>query len=107
MIVALIFFLHFFFILIVFTKRWQSESVGSGFINMALIGILFSVGWSISSVIAKAILPPKGFGIYFDRDAFSLTLLTIGEFIFYRIYYNDIFTGRDKGKQLQQTAPAE
>lgn len=107
MIIALIFFLHFFFVLIVFTKKWQSDSAGSGFINMALIGILFSVGWSISSMIAKVLLPPKGFGIYFDRDTFSLTLLTIGEFIFYRIYYNDIFTVHGKEKQSQQTAPAE
>ncbi len=107
MIIAAIFFLHFFFALVVFTKRWQSESVNSGFINLALIGILFAVGWSITSIIAKAIMEPKGFGIYFDRDTFSLTLLTIAEYLFYRFYYDDIFTGRDKGKQSQQTVLSE
>ncbi len=106
MIIAAIFFLHFFFALVIFTKRWQYETVGSAFINMALIGILFTVGWSISSIISKTLMTPKGFGIYFDRDTFSLTVLTIAEYFFYRFYYDDIFTGHDKGIQSQQTAPS-
>jgi hypothetical protein len=99
MITAFIFFGHLVFSLIVFTKKWQDENLSAGFMNLALIGILFAVGWSISGMAAKAIMEPKGFGIYFDRDAFSLVILTIGEYFFYRMYYMDIFAEDSKGKQ--------
>jgi hypothetical protein len=92
MITSIIFFAHLFFALIVFTKKWQYETLSSAFTNMALIGILFSVGWTITTVLAKALMSPKGFGIYYDRDTFALTLLTIGEIFFFNIYYKDIFT---------------
>lgn len=91
MITALIFFAHFLFALIVFTKKWQEEGISSGITNIALIGILFSVGWTITGVISKFLMEPEGFGIYFDRDTFSLALLTLGEFFFYKIYYKDTF----------------
>ena len=99
MITALIFFGHIIFSLIVFTKKWQEEKLSAGFMNLALIGILFAVGWSISGMIAKALMDTKGFGLYFDRDTFSLVILSIGEYFFYRMYYKDIFNEDDKGKQ--------
>ncbi len=98
MISALIFFLHLLFALVIFTKKWQIEGLKSGFLNVGLIAILFAVGWSITGIIAKAIMDEKGFGLYFDRDTFSLTLLTIGEFFFYRIYYKET-TEDDKETQ--------
>ncbi len=90
MISAFIFFLHLIFALIIFTKKWQSENLKSGFLNLGLIGVLFAVGWSITGIIAKAVMDSKGLGLYFDRDTFSLTLLTIGEIFFYRIYYKEV-----------------
>ena len=99
MITAFIFALHLIFSLIVFTKMWQDESLKSGFLNLGLIAILFSVGWSVTGMIANLIMEPVGFGIYFDRDAFSLTLLTIAEFFFYKIYYKNIFTEGDTERQ--------
>ena len=89
MISALIFFLHLIFALVIFTKKWQTEGLKSGFLNIGLIGILFAVGWSITGIIAKAVMEPKGFGLYFDRDTFSLTLLAIGEAFFYSFYYKE------------------
>ena len=89
MISALIFFLHIVFALVIFTKKWQNENLKSGFLNLGLIAVLFAVGWSITGIIAKALMAEKGFGLYFDRDTFSLTLLTVGEFFFYRIYYRE------------------
>jgi hypothetical protein len=89
MITAFIFFIHLIFMLIIFTKKWQEESISSAFINLILIGILFAVGWSITGIIAKLFLEPEGFGLYFDRDTFSLTLLTIAEYFFYKMYYKD------------------
>ena len=90
MIISIIFFLHLIFSLIIFTIKWQEEKLSTAFLNIALIAILFAVGWSIASVIAKAVMEPKGLGIYFDRDTFALTLLTIGEYLFYRLYYKPV-----------------
>jgi hypothetical protein len=98
MISALIFFLHLLFALIIFTKKWQTEGLKSGFLNIGLIALLFAVGWSITGIIAKAIMNEKGLGLYFDRDTFSLALLTIGEFFFYRIYYKET---TEDGKETQ------
>lgn len=89
MITAIIFFAHFLFILIIFTWKWQSESISAAFINVALILILFAVGWTITGLVAKLLMEPQGFGFYFDRDTFSLSLLTIIEYFFYKIYYKD------------------
>ena len=91
MISALIFAAHLIFISVIFTKKWQDESIGSAFTNLALIIILFSVGWSIATSVVKLIMDQKGFGIYYTADDFSLTLLSIVEFLFYKIYY-----GKDK-----------
>jgi hypothetical protein len=89
MISGLIFFLHLIFALIIFTKKWQTEGLKSGFLNIGLIAILFAVGWSITGIIAKAVMNEKGLGLYFDRDTFSLTILAVGEFFFYSFYYKE------------------
>lgn len=98
MISAVIFFVHFLFILIIFTYKWQHDGISSAFINVALILILFAVGWTITGMIAKLLMEPKGLGLYFDRDTFSLALLTIIEYFFYRIYYKEP-TAVGTGKQ--------
>jgi len=104
MVIAFIFFTHLIFALIIFTKKWQDEGLKSAFLNLALIGVLFSVGWSIATIIAKLIMDPEGLGIFYDRDSFSLTILSIGEYFFYRGYYspvadNETTTEDDKEKQ--------
>jgi hypothetical protein len=100
MIISIIFFAHLFFSLIIFTIKWQEEKLSAAFLNVGLIGILFAVGWSIASIVGKAVMEPKGLGLYFDRDTFTLTILTIGEYFFYRLYYKPIpTTEADKEKQ--------
>ncbi len=99
MIVALIFAAHLIFSLVVFTKKWQDENITSGLLNLGLIGILFSVGWTITGMLSQLIMPQKGFGIFFDRDAFSLTILIIAEYFFYKMYYSDLFTEVEMEKQ--------
>ncbi|MEI7813138.1 MAG: hypothetical protein WCJ01_12060 [Ignavibacteria bacterium] len=89
MITAFIFFVHLIFITVIFTYKWQRESLSSAFTNLALIILLFSVGWSVTGIIAKILLEQKGFGLYFDRDTFSLVVLTIAEYIFYYMYYDE------------------
>lgn len=98
MISAFIFFAHFLFMLIIFTWKWQSDGISAAFINIALILILFAVGWTITGMISQLLMEPKGFGLYFDRDTFSLSLLTIIEYFFYRIYFKEP-TAAGKEKQ--------
>ena len=98
MISAFIFFAHFIFILMIFTWKWQNDGMPSAIMNVSLILILFAVGWTITGMIAKLFMEPKGLGIYYDRDTFSLTLLSIIEFFFYKIYYKPA-TEADKEKQ--------
>ncbi len=99
MIAAIIFSIHLIFALVVFSKKWQDENITSAFLNIGLIAILFSIGWTITGMISQAIMSPKGFGFYFDRDAFSLTILTAAEYFFYKIYYSNLFTEDGKEKQ--------
>ncbi|MBA4319525.1 MAG: hypothetical protein C0412_14075 [Flavobacterium sp.] len=51
--------------------------------------LLFTVGWAVVSSFIQLIIEKKGLGIYYDRDAISLTLLTIIEYFFYKLYYFD------------------
>lgn len=99
MITAFIFFAHLIFTLVIFSKKWQDEKLSSAFTNIALIGILFTVGWTITGMIAKVFMEPKGLGLQFDRDTFALTLLTIAEVFFYKFYYKDEPTADDTEKQ--------
>lgn len=87
MISALIFAAHLVFVSYIFTKKWQDESLSSAFINLALVIVLFAVGWSIATSVVKIFIEPKGFGIQFDADTISLTLLTIVEYFFFKFYY--------------------
>ncbi|MBA4308967.1 MAG: hypothetical protein C0425_01350 [Chlorobiaceae bacterium] len=99
MITSIIFFGHLFFSLIIFTKKMQDENLSSAFQNVALIAILFSVGWVVTGIISKLLMEPEGFGIYLDRDAFSLIILSIAEYFFYRMYYRGLFTEVDMERQ--------
>jgi len=98
MISAFIFFAHFIFLLLIYTWKWQKEGISGAVLNVSLILILFAVGWTITGMIAKFLMEPKGLGLYYDRDTFSLTLLTIIEIIFYRFYFKPT-TAADKEKQ--------
>jgi uncharacterized membrane protein len=100
MIISAIFFIHLIFSLVIFTIKWQEEKLSAAFLNIGLIAVLFAVGWSIASIIAKLVMEPKGLGLHFDRDTFSLTLLSIGEYFFYRLYYKP-FTATPDDKEKQ------
>ncbi len=94
MIPLIVFYLHIVGISAVFTSEFQKEGIGSAFLSVGFVVLIFSVGWTISTFILKYIMNEAGFGIWLNRDAISLLLLTIGEVIFYYYYY------RDEGKQL-------
>jgi Na+/H+-translocating membrane pyrophosphatase len=102
MISAIIFAVHILFMLFIFTKKWQDEGLTNAFLNLSLIIILFTVGWSISGMILKIIIAPEGISLELNRDTLSLILLSIVEFFFYKFYYKNDFNVSDKEKQLQQ-----
>ena len=98
MVIALIFLIHIVFILYVFTKRWKKESQSAAWTDIILIVIIFSVGWSLTTMFSKVFWEPIGFGKHFDRDTVALTLLTIVEFFFYKMYFKDLLTEDGKEK---------
>ncbi len=99
MITAFIFFAHYVFTLIIFTKKWQDENLSGAMLNIGLIGVLFAVGWTMTTMAAKIVMEPEGLGIFYDRDTFALTLLSLAEFFFYRLYYKDLFIAAGMEKQ--------
>lgn len=98
MIVVFIFLAHIIFTAFVFFKKKKNDSLSNALIDVIFIIIIFSVGWSLSTMVSKIFWDPIGFGKHFDRDAISLTLLTIVEFFFYRIYFKDLFV-TEAGKE--------
>ena len=99
MITSVIFAAHIFFMLVIFTKKWQEESFWVGIQNVSFIIILFSVGWPLYTMIGKIFVTPEGLGINCDRDSIILSLLTISEYFFYKFYYKEfVITEDDKEK---------
>jgi len=74
-----VFYLHTVAAVTLFTKRWQDAHTGEGFLAVGFLALVFSVGWSVSTFILKLFMDEKGFGLWLDRDALSLLLLTAGE----------------------------
>ncbi len=99
MISAIIFATHLIFACIIFTKKWQDESISSGFINLALIIILFAVGWSITTSLVKLVFEPEGLGLYYNSDDIALTLLAFIEILFYKVYYGNDKTVIEDGME--------
>jgi hypothetical protein len=89
MIDLIVFYLHIVGITTVFTKRYQEEGIGEGVLAIAFMALIFFVGWSMTSFILKLVMEPQGFGRFFNRDAASLLLLTIGEAVLYYFYFRN------------------
>lgn len=103
MIAAFIFAIHIFFMLFIFTKKWQEENLSSAFLNVSLIIILFTVGWSLTNMILKLFVEPEGISLELNRDTLSIIVLTIVEYFFYKFYYKDEFTLSERERQLSQS----
>ena len=85
MIPLLVFYAHVVFIAGLFTKRWQDEGIPEGILAVVFSGLIFFVGWSMSSFIIR-LIAENGFIAGVDRDSASLLLLTAAEALFYRFY---------------------
>lgn len=87
MIELLIFHLHIVGALYAFTKNWQSRRLRDGVLAVIIIGLFFTIGWALTSPIARFIMPQSLESIYFTRDTLSLVLLVIPESIFFYYFF--------------------
>ena len=85
MITLFIFYAHVIAAVALYTKRWQEENWKEGILAVLFLLLIFSVGWSISTVLLKLVMDEKGLGKWFDRDTASLALLAVLESIFFYI----------------------
>jgi hypothetical protein len=92
MVTLFVFYIHTVAAVYAFTDQYQEEGIGAGTLAVAFMGIVFSVGWSISTFILKFLISERGFGMYFNRDAFSLAVLTAAEAVFYYLYLKGMKT---------------
>lgn len=83
MVTLFVFYVHVVAATAIFTKNWQEANWKEGLLSVGFLILIFSVGWSITTFIMKLVIEPKGFGIWLDRDAMSLLLLTLLESIFF------------------------
>ena len=90
MVPLFVFYLHTVAAVFAFTDQYQKEGIGAGALALAFMAIIFSIGWSISTFLLKLVISEKGFGIFLNRDAMSLLLLTIGEAAFYYFYLTEV-----------------
>ncbi len=87
MIELLILFLHILGALFAFTKNWQEDNAKSGFLSLALIGLVFTIGWALTGPIANLIMPDSWETVYFTKDTLSLLMLFIPECFFFYFFF--------------------
>jgi len=96
MIPLVVFYLHVVFVAAYFTKRWQEEGLGEGLLAVVFSGLIFFVGWSMTSFIVRLFISEQP-DLVMNRDNASLLLLTGSEAVFYFFYLR----GDDGGKEKQ------
>jgi len=90
MIEILIFHFHICGALYAFTKNMRNRSLKEGFLALAVLALIFAVGWAITNPISSMIWPNSWSTIWFNRDTLSLVLLVIPEsFFFYKFFVKD------------------
>jgi hypothetical protein len=80
-----VFYLHVVFVTWLFTRWWQREGVGDGLLAVFFAGLIFFVGWAVSSFLIRLIVP-DGSSSPLDPDSLALLLLTGAESVFYYFY---------------------
>jgi hypothetical protein len=90
MIALIIFYIHAVAAAAAFTRQYQEEDLGAGVLAVAFMGIIFSVGWSIATFLLKLVISEKGLAPWCTRDVLGLAALSIGEGVFYYLYFRGI-----------------
>ncbi len=90
MIEMLIFHAHIVGALYGFTKRWQETNIKEGLLAVAVIGLVFMIGWAITGPIAKLLTPATGFSVvWFTTDTLSLLILLPIEAVVFKLFFLD------------------
>jgi hypothetical protein len=89
MIPLFVFYLHILAATYGFTRRFQEEGLSEGLLAVFFVSLIFFVGWSITSFVLKFFIDQQGFGVFLDRDALSLMVLTACEIFFYYFFLRD------------------
>jgi hypothetical protein len=88
-----------------FISRRREGGIGEGLLAVAFIGIIFAVGWTISTMLTNLLFTPEFFIKWYyhqtdslflitlrkelNRDTISLLLLTFGELGFYYVFLKE------------------
>lgn len=83
MVAAVILVLHVVAAGVAFVSRRKKGGTGEGLLAVAFVGIIFSVGWTIMTIVTSLLVDPEGIAPWLDRDATTLALLTGAEGVFY------------------------
>ncbi len=90
MIEIFIFYLHIVAFLYAFTKNWMYRSIKEGFLGIAILFLIFAIGWALTGTLAYAIYPENWHSLYFSHNTLALVMLTIPEsFFFYYFFVKD------------------
>lgn len=89
MIPLLVFYIHIVAFTYFFVREYGREGLSAGFVTLGFLILIFSVGWTISTMIFKYIIDDAGFGIWLNRDALSLAALTLCEAVIYYFYFRE------------------
>lgn len=87
MIDLFILFLHYLGAVYAFTKNWQENNIKEGFLSILILGLAFTILWTLSGTIARVIFPNSWNTIYFTVDTLSLILLVIPESVFFYQFF--------------------
>jgi hypothetical protein len=87
MIDLLLYELHIVAALYAYTKRWQEANVREGVLAVLIIGLVFTIGWSITGTVARLVMKGPGIPGIFTSDTLGLILLFIPEAVFFYIFF--------------------
>ncbi len=87
MIELVIFYVHLVAAAYAFTQRWQQRGMKDGILAVALMALVFVIGWSMTAPLANIILPNSWRSQLFSSDTLSLILLAIGEAFFFKLFF--------------------
>lgn len=87
MIDIIIYYLHIIGAIYAFAKIWQNGSAKEGGLAVAIIALVFSIGWALTGTVAHTIMPDSWDSTYFTVDTLSLILLVIPESFFFNFFF--------------------
>lgn len=82
-----------------FIDRRKKGTTADGFLAVAFVTIIFSVGWTLSTAMTNLIFAPGGLAEWLDADTIALILVTLGEIVFYYLLLRHAEAERTKSAE--------